>query len=122
VARLVEDLADDVSDQLPASVPWQYRFAVFFGVPAMVCLYLVWWLTSSLDVQLKVIMTNQSTLLAAQQAVSSDAMTYRRELETHTRILEAIRYSQYQICINGLQPGRDTSACLGGGRQLTQDR
>jgi hypothetical protein len=105
-----------------ASVPWQARFAVLVGVPALVCIYLVWWLTSSLDGQLKVILTNQSTILSAQQAMTTEAVNYRRELETQTRILEAIRYSQFQICVNGLKPGRDTSACLGGGRQLQPDR
>lgn len=121
--RPIDDLStmpDDTTVDMN-TVPWQYRFAVLFGVPALVCVYLVWWLTSSLDVQLRVILTNQATILAGQQAVAGEGVTYRHELENQTRILEAIRYSQYQICVNGLGPGRDTRACLGGGRQFGQE-
>jgi hypothetical protein len=108
--------------------PWQYEFAVKFGAIAIVGLYLVWWITSALDGQLKTVLANQNSQLQALQAHTKELLSLRqalgeqtglltRELDQHMRMLEVVRYSQYQICINGLKEGMDTRACLGGPSQ-----
>lgn len=108
--RRAEDEEENPSQD--RRVPWQLRFAVFFGVPSLIAIYLVYWLTNSIDLRQTAILANQVTILDAIREGNREISSYRKELEVQTRILEGIRTTQYQICVNGLEPGRDTSKCF----------
>jgi len=114
VTRRAEDNYEDesINPSQDRRVPWQLRFAVFFGVPSLIAIYLVYWLTASIDTQQHTILSNQISILNAIQQGNNEISNYKQELTIQTRILEGIRATQYQICVNGLEPGRDTSKCF----------
>lgn len=100
------------SNHLDKAVPWQLRFAVFFGVPALICVYLVYWLTTSLDLKLNQAITNQTIILKEFIDIKTQLYVISKNQEDlrtrQDRAILALR----EICVNGIEPGHDTSRCF----------
>ena len=93
----------------PAEGPWWVKFATFFGVPALLAVYLVWSLVSGQGEVLGRI----ERMLYAQQAQVSEVASVARETAAATTAV-SIRIESYmrQICVNGAKTQADRNTCL----------
>ncbi|SRR5215204_1304730 len=98
--------------ELPPNTPWQFKFAVFFGVPAIICIYLVWWLTANIDNQVKLIINNQNILSQVVQAHAQNANIARDQILTQLNQISDLRSTLQQICVNTAQNSADRINCF----------
>jgi len=92
-----------------AEGPWWVKFATFFGVPALIAVYLVYSLVSGQGAMLG----NIERMLYAQQAHVATVAQVTRDTATMTAAA-ATRMQQIltQICVNSADTVKERNACL----------
>lgn len=98
--------------EVPANTPWQFKFAVFFGVPSVICIYLVWWLTANIDNQIKNVIGNQIQIAQTVQLQGQDAARGREQILAQFRQFNNLQTTLQQICVNTSSTAADRAACF----------
>jgi hypothetical protein len=93
----------------PAEGPWWIKFATFFGVPALLAVYLVWSLASGQGAVLQ----NIERMLYAQQEKVNEVANVAKETSNITAAATArMQQILVQICVNSAETVQERNACL----------
>lgn len=98
--------------EIPNNTPWQFKFAVFFGVPSVICIYLVWWLTANIDGQVKLILNNQNSINQASAIQAQDNTRAHEQILAQFRQFNNLQVTLQQICVNTSTTASDRAACF----------
>src|SRR4051812_42889122 len=77
--------------------PWYVRFAYIFGIPAVVCVYLVWIMANRIDTTLQAV---HAELTAHIVSTSSEMIQAQHEAATQSHQSETMQLLLQKVCIN----------------------
>lgn len=91
------------------SIPWQIKLIYWFGMPALIALYLIWYGTSKLDRTINDMEKNLSECTKISVAMSREIIEQHKQMDL---LRDEMSETLVRICVNTARDGNQRAQCF----------